>query len=165
LSIYNRDGLLVDESGFESLSGFPDAAQYLTKSIPGPLIAEIRVPGFQPTRYALTLLIYRVTVLVIVAEDGGEIAIEQFLFPTKSITHRYRRDDYLGYALTSGVLSAENIQRLEMAQRYYVNGQQIPAEHLLDLLYGKWVDPLLGCLAGYSLIRTAMAVCTVLFTY
>lgn len=154
LSLYDGDGrLLVDEGGFEILSGFPDAAQCRAIVAPASLIAEISIPGFQPTRYALTCLLERVTVLVIVTEDGGEIAAEQFLFPIQPLSLRFDTHDYLEFALSPGIDSALNVQRLEMAQRYYITGQKIPSAHLKDLLYGKWVEPLLGCLAGYSLIR------------
>jgi hypothetical protein len=46
-----------------------------------------------------------------------------------------------------------NIRRIELAQRYYASQQSIEPSDVEDMLYGKWLDPLLGCLAGYSLVR------------
>ena len=136
---------VVDKGGFEVLAGFRAAAQRCVHLRPGPVGLELRLPGFAPTRYALAILPDRVTVLVAVAEDNGEVAVQQYLLPL-----RWRVHPPMDYFIDR----PSNIQRLEIAQRYYANGHQIPDGDLSDLLYGKWLDPLLGCLAGYSLIRT-----------
>jgi hypothetical protein len=145
----NLVGEVIDKGGFEPLAGFAAAAQRQTRIPVGPLEVELRLPRLAPTHYALVGLPDRVTVLVLVAEDGGGFEVQQYLIP-----------------LPRPVLPAEealltdpaNIRRLEVAQRYYATGLEIPVEDNLDgLLYGKWLDPLLGCVAGYSLIRQGMA--------
>jgi hypothetical protein len=99
------------------------------------------------TNYAITCLPDRVTVLIIVAEDSGEIEVQQYMLPlihleSENFGIRRYLDDRGG-----------NIRRVELAQRHYASGQSLKYEQLVDLLYGKWLDPLLGCLGGYSLIR------------
>ncbi|MBC7263456.1 MAG: caspase family protein [Chloroflexi bacterium] len=138
-------GQVMDQGGFAVLPEFSVAGQRRFQIQPGPLTLELDLPGFAPTRYALVGLLGRITVLVAVAEEGGEFAVQQYLLPLPQPTPV---PEYL-------LEMPSNIRRLEIAQRYYANGQQIPNYQDLDiLLYGKWLDPLLGCLAGYSLIRT-----------
>jgi hypothetical protein len=142
-------GEVIDEGGFEPLSGFAAAAQRQTPIPVGPLEVELRLPRLAPTHYALVGLPDRVTVLVLVAEDGVGFEVQQYLIPLPRPVRP--AEEVL-------LTDPANIRRLELAQRYYATGLEIPVDDNLDgLLYGKWLDPLLGCVAGYSLIRQGMA--------
>ena len=147
LIVRDFQGEVIDQGGFEVLPRFSAASQRRVQVRPGPLDLELRLPGFRPTHYGLTSLPDRVAVLVAVAEDSGEIAVQQYLPPLRF---------QVSVPVSDFLEDPRNVRRLEMAQRYYALGQPIPDEHLGDLLWGKWVDPLLGCLAGYSLIRVGM---------
>ena len=85
------------------------------------------------------------TVLIAVAEDSGGVDVQQYLFPVRE------RDDVPFFGVDDG----RQVRRLDLAQRHY--GQGAPLEDLDDLLYGKWLDPLLGALGGYALIRAGKA--------
>jgi hypothetical protein len=136
-------GLTVAQGKFEPLSGMPAAAQASAEIETGSLMLELRLPGLAPTRYALAALEHRVTVLVAVAEDSGEVEVQQYLLPLR------RRG---GEFLTSDPM---NIRRLELAQRRYAGGHVEDAGRAFkDLLYGKRLDPLLGCVAGYGLVAS-----------
>lgn len=137
-------GEWMAESGFTFLPGFPAAAQYLTELPPGPVEARLDLPGAASTYYALACLPNRVTVLVVVANDTGRYEVQQYLVPVHpgSLPGPELLDD------------PSNIRRLELAQQYYAGGQALPEQEWGFLLYGKWLDPLLGALAGYSLVRT-----------
>ena len=149
------EGLAVHRGKLELLAALPTAAQSSAELEPGCITAELRVPGLAPTRYALTALPDRVTVLIAVAEDNGGVDVQQYLVPARpdALVHG---GDYLQ--------DPRNIRRLEQAQRYYARLprlqsfdeqlQLIEQElHVQDLLAGKWLDPLLGALAGYALVR------------
>ena len=131
------------ESGFTDLPGFPAAAQYFAKLPPGPVDARLDLPGAASTHYALACLPNRVTVLVVVANDSGRYDIQQYLVPVG-------QSHLPGPELLD---DPSNIRKLEMAQRYYSSGQALTEQDLEFLLYGKWLDPLLGALAGYFLVR------------
>jgi hypothetical protein len=140
---------VIDEGGFEPLAGFAAAGQRVTRIPVGPLKLELQLPELASTHYALIGLPDRVTVLVLVAEDGGGFDVQQYLIPLRP------PDDPAHAFLLS---DPSNIRRLELAQRFYGTGLEIPINDtdLELLLLGKWLDPLLGCVAGYSLIRRGM---------
>jgi hypothetical protein len=113
-------------------------------------ILDLRLPGFDPTHYAVTTLPDRVTVFIAVVEEGGEVVVQQYLLPVGDY-RRYPHSDFMHKDLHS-------IRFVELAQRYYSEGRWIEDEFpdtslFVEMLFGKWIDPLLGCLAGYSLIR------------
>lgn len=137
----------IGQGRFDRLTGFPAASQAVLELAPGPLVVELRLPGLAATRYALTALPGRVTVLVAVAEDDGEVEVQQYMLPLRNSDQPY-----------PAMASSNDIRRLDVAQRYYSSGELAEnVEMLSDLLYGKWVDPLLGCLAGYALVRAGQA--------
>lgn len=143
LAVRRAGGELMGETGFTVLSGFPAASQYSTGLPPGLVVARLDLPEAASTQYALVCLQNRVTVLVVVANDTGGYEIQQYLVP---VSHEGPATDFLS--------GPDNIRRLELAQRYYVSGQTVLSENdLFILLNGKWLDPLLGALAGYSLVR------------
>jgi hypothetical protein len=141
-------GDYLDEAGFAPLSGFSAAAQRQTRVPIGPLDLELHLPELAPTHYALVGLPDRVTTLVLVANADGGFDVQQYLIPL-------RAPDY-GPG-PSVMDNPANIRRIELAQRYYSSTRDIPLDENIDLLYGKWLDPLLGCLAGYALIRRGRA--------
>jgi hypothetical protein len=150
LALLDLQGQTLDEGGFKPLERFPYAAQRRLHLAPGPHIAELRLPGFRPTRFALVGLPHRVTTLVLSTEEGGRMLVEQFLFPVGRQSY-LSANDFLEDAQHPGTGAAIRLQHLETAQRYYLFGDQLSARPLRELLWGKWVDPLLGCLAGYGL--------------
>jgi hypothetical protein len=150
LAVRRLDGTEVTRGGFETLSGMPAAAQRRAAlAEPGSLQAELRMPGFAHTRYALAALPGRLTVFIAVAEKNGTVDVQQYLFPLRAAAvPELLGPEYLD--------DPQNVRRLEIAQAFYATGdtEQVLGEaDLGDLLLGKWLDPLLSCIAGYSLAR------------
>jgi hypothetical protein len=152
------EGKALRRGRLDVLEALPTAAQAGIDVVPGCVTVELRVPGLAPTRYALTALPDRVTVLIAVAEDNGVVDVQQYLVPARP--DAFASADYLQ--------DPRNIRRLEQAQRYYAKLPRLEPfddhltliEHELhvdDLLAGKWLDPLLGALAGYALVRAGAA--------
>lgn len=135
------EGVTLAQGGFETLRGMAAAAQAKTELAAGCITVELSLPGLAPTRYAVAALDGRVTVLIAVAEDDGQVEVQQYLIPVRRSPR-----DYL-------VQDPKNIRWLEVAQRHYAAGAAARDAIPADVLFGKWLDPLLGCLAGYSLIR------------
>ncbi|WP_158848769.1 trypsin-like peptidase domain-containing protein [Saccharothrix deserti] len=141
LVVRDQWGSTLDRGLFDVLPRFPVAAQRHVVLPPGPAHVELRFPGHTPTRYAITRLPNRITVLVTVLEPHGRVEVQQYLLPAAGDNPKARLD-------------LRRMHRIELAQRFYSTGQSVPRlDDLDDLLYGKWIDPLLGCLAGYMLIR------------
>jgi Caspase domain/Trypsin-like peptidase domain len=141
--VRDLEGTTLGVGGFELLPKLATAAQSSLECTPGCVTVELRLPGLAPTRYALTALPNRVTVVIAVASDDGDVEVQQYLLPV-----RPSAGDYLSAA-------PENIRRLEVAQRYYAKERVVPQDDALKaLLGGKFLDPLLGALAGYALVHS-----------
>jgi len=73
------EGVTIAQGGLEALSGMAAAAQAKAELVAGCITVELRLPGLAPTRYALAALDGRVTLLVAVAEDDGQVEIGEGL--------------------------------------------------------------------------------------
>jgi hypothetical protein len=139
------DGQSAGAGSFTPLPGMPAAAAWQTAlDRPGSLRAELRLPGFGATRYALAALPGRLSVLVAALESDGTVDVQQFLFPLGQETP-WR--DFLE--------EPQNVRTLDMAVRAWAAHERHPlrGRDLEDLLAGHWIDPILACVAGYSLVR------------
>ena len=81
--------------------------------------------------------------LIAVGEPSGAIEVEQHILPP-------RHDKRAGY-------HPRQVRALDVATRHYTRKEPLGDDNLRDLLNGKWLDPLLGALAGYALIRAGAA--------
>lgn len=142
-SLQRSGGESLGEGSFDLLSGMPAAAAWQTVlATPGPLYADLYLPAFCVTRYALAALPGRLTVLVAVVEDDGSVDVQQFLFPLSPGERDLLKDP-------------ANVRKVDIALRAFAAGEDSPLAEsdLKDLLAGLQIDPLLACVAGYSLIR------------
>jgi hypothetical protein len=150
LRLRGADGLEVSEGFFTPLDGLPAAVQHqMALTEPGSLQAELHLPGFAPTCYSVTALPDRLTLLIAVVETDGSVEVQQYLIPAPG------RPRFV----PEYVDGVDDLRRLELAQSFYATGERdvalgaVGEGNLSELLYGKWLDPLLGCLAGYILVR------------
>lgn len=150
LRLRDAEGLEVSEGFFVPLDGLPSAVQHqMALTEPGSLQAELHLPGFAPTCYSVAVLPARITVLIAVVETDGSVEVQQYLFPAPG--RPVAAAEYVG--------GIEDLRRLELAQSFYAAGERDVAlaplgeGNLEELLNGEWLDPLLGCLAGYILVR------------
>ncbi|WP_033443605.1 caspase family protein [Saccharothrix sp. NRRL B-16314] len=141
LVVRGGDGRTLGMGSFEILAEFPVAAQRYVALPPDQVRLELRIPGHTPTRYAVSPLPGRVAVLVVVLEKGSQVEVQQYQLPAMAHDSRGRID-------------LRGLRRIELAQRYYSTGGPAPqGRALVDLLSGKWLDPLLGCVSGYRLVQ------------
>jgi hypothetical protein len=145
MDLQRLDGQSLGEGTFLPVPGLRAAGFWQTAlDRPGSLRAELRLPGFGATRYALAALPKRLSVLTAVLESDGSVDVQQLLLPLPQETS-WR--DFLE--------EPENVRTVDMALRAWEAHERHPlrGEDLEDLLSGHWIDPLLACVAGYSLIR------------
>lgn len=140
-----RTGQRVWEGSFQELPGFGAAAQWGQTVSPGSWMLELALPSLKPTRYALVALPDHVSILVVAADDSGEVEVQQYLVPLPG------RVDHQSIEPASAVLG--NLRHVELAQRYLALGMKIPQQHLRALLTGQLLDPILCCATGYALVR------------
>lgn len=127
---------LVEEGSFQTLPPFSAAAQWARSIDPGSWILELSLPHLAPTRYALTALRDHISILVIVADDSGEVEVQQYMAP-----------------LADPKPGIWALRDLELGERYLASGAEVPSRHLDPLSRGDYLDPLLGCIAGYSWVH------------
>lgn len=120
----------------------PAVADFGCECPPGPKFVELRLPGFTDTRYATAVLPNRVTVLIIVANDDSTVDVQQYVLPLST---------------ELGGPEPADMRVIELAQRFYSGSDRVP-DYIVDrLLEAKFVDPILGCMAGYLLVRQGQA--------
>lgn len=123
---------------------------------PGPLLATC---GFGGQR--MTVQVYglpnRATLLTFANQEGKARQIQQFIFPIHSLFKEISRKelDYLEYTRP-----LPRVRYMSTAQRLFalqspIEGQAYKqSDHFwFDLLYHKWLDPIMALIACYELIR------------
>jgi hypothetical protein len=129
------------KGNFELLSGLTKAGQIGVKLKPGTKILELYVPGEKPLYFAISCVEGGLTVFA-AAKEYGSITVRQHIV-MMSLAYQWR--------------SEVDMRVLDIIQSYYINRKYIPVENDLARLIipGKLelADPLLGCLAGYYLLR------------
>lgn len=145
VTVFDAQQRTVARQRHEPLPAFPVAAQHLVPIEPGTATVRLELPGLEPTHYALACLPGRVTVILVVSNDDGSVDAQQYLLPAADA----RRTP--NPALNR--LTAAHLRRVEIAQRSYARTAEVPADVVGDLLRGSWIDPLMGCVAGYALLR------------
>lgn len=137
-------GGIIAEGAFEKLSRFGAAAQWGQALSPGTWLLELSLPHLAPTLYALAALRDHLGVLIVVADDSGEVEVQQYMVPLAGPGRRHP---------SPAPLEMWGLRHVELGQRYLAAGALLPPRLLQPFLTGKCLDPLLGCITGYALIR------------
>jgi hypothetical protein len=137
--LWGLDEAVPDRS--DSPNPLPSVAGLAEFSRPaktGPHCLSVEVPGAGPVVFMLAMLPGRLTMLVLHFDADGRARVFQYL-PSQ------QPDDST---------DPRTIRRLELIQRFYLSGRLDYAyETAKDLLYGKWEEPIAGCLGGYLLLK------------
>lgn len=127
----------------------PGLAQFAWTREPGACWLAIETPEQRPVAFVATVLPGRLTLVVFTRGLGGEIALHQYLpllATDEGDDARTARDGRTGARYSM-------LQRSELIQRAYAAGYlEVGSANVLDLLRGKWFEPLAACLAGYALL-------------
>lgn len=122
---------------------FPGIADYARAAEPGAYILELSLPERPPVTFAVAVLPERLTLLILHRRSDGTLRIYVYSPP-------YSDDPYPARE------AAKNLRRLELLQRFYVSNQVNELHALrnaVELLHAKWIDPLAGCLGGYTMLK------------
>lgn len=120
-------------------------AEYAWNNPPGQYWLSIRAPDQPAVTLSVTVLQNRLTLIVFDRNEAGEVRIFQYL---PSLTGQEPRDERTSEA------RFPILQRSELIQRSYMSGRiEEPENSARALLEAKWVEPIAGCLGGYTLLK------------
>jgi Caspase domain len=124
---------------------FVGIGDFATEAEPGAYILELNAPERPPVYFSLAVLPFRLTLIVLHRRADGIIRILSFCPSTQPPP-----PEETPFAV------ATKLRRLELLQRFYF-ADRVNEQHALriaiELLHAKWIDPLAGCLGGYTMLR------------
>lgn len=154
-------GLRPHAKPMQPVPDVPGLFQTKLELTPGPLLVTYAAGSGPTTTIATYALPNRATLLTFARDERTGQQIQQFILPIYSLSHR---------------LSAKELEYLQRQQplpmlRYMSTAQRLFAlqapieghtyrqsdDYWLDLLYGKWLDPVMALIACYELIRRGAA--------
>jgi Caspase domain len=129
----------ISVSAVENLDGVGELVQ---SSRPGPHWLSLEVPGEAPLVLALALLPRRLGMLVVQRDPTGLFSIFQ----------------YMPAIAADPSSDPGQLRRLELMQRCFAGGRlDLGHDNAIELLRGKWADPIAGCLGGYLMLSLGEA--------
>jgi hypothetical protein len=141
-----------------TVPGIGGIFEYFLDIPPGPHFFSVRSSGQAPVTFAIYNLRNRATFLIITEDHKGHLRMHQFLLPIYSL--RNNLPPYVVHRLNMDRL-LHTIKRLFVAQSQFAlqrpidpsQGGNTSLEVWSDLLYGKWLDPIMAFIGAYELIR------------
>ncbi len=122
---------------------FVGIADFASEAEPGAYVLELTVPERPPVYFSFAILPERLTLVVLHRRADGSIRILSFCPSTQPPKE-------------SALDVATQLRRLELLQRFYI-ADRVDGRHALrnaiELLHAKWIDPLAGCLGGYTMLK------------
>lgn len=136
---------------------------------PGPQLVSLRLPGRLPITVASHCLPNRVTLIVVTDEGDARPQLSQYLLPPGHLVTEL--PDKVRERL--GRRGLQVVRFISLSQSLFRAGHRLeppgdaPGDRdpgqWDDLLYGKWLDPLMGIMASYQMLREGQAVPDVVF--
>lgn len=125
----------------------PGIADFARGVEPGAYTLELSLPERPPVNFSVAVLPGRLTLLILHRHPDGTPRVYVYSPPFSDDEYPVRE-------------AAQSLRRLELLQRFYVSNQvnQLHAlRNAIELLHAKWIDPLAGCLGGYTMLKLGQA--------
>jgi hypothetical protein len=150
-------GKQLEWQSLSTIRGLPGVFQLRSNKGVGPHLVSIRTPGNAPFTTLVYCLANRATLFVVAGEANGETRIHQYILPLGKLVENLSKLER--EKQTTNPL--EMVRFIALAQKQMSLRRPV-AESLafaspsvwFDLLNGKWLDPVMGLVAAYSLART-----------
>ncbi len=127
--------------------GLDRVAAALTKAPAAPAWLEFSTPHFGSYRLAVGALDQRATVITLLLRSDGVLDITQNLLrlPGREALYQQETVPYVSYG--------RMLRELQMGQQLYKSSEMLELQRSglgMELVYAKWTDPVLGCMAFYA---------------
>lgn len=137
-----ENGVTGRLSPSQSLTGIGDFAVEVE---PGKYFLEIAVSDRPPAFFSIAILPNRLTLIVLHRRVDSSVRILSFCPSTQPPPPE-----------ETPLKIATKLRRLELLQRFYI-ADRVDGRHAMrnaiELLHAKWIDPLAGCLGGYTMLK------------
>jgi len=138
------------EAGFEHATAEPldlahrVASRALTTAPEEPFAVVVESPDVGHIELASASLPNRATVVTLRLRSSGAIDVTHNLLRLPDRSYQNEPNPDIPYA--------EMVATLQSAQQLYKSGDlgEVRTGRIVDLLYGKWTDPILGCMGFYA---------------
>lgn len=131
----------------------------------GQRFISVRIGNKAPLTFASYALPNRVTLFTLAQEQDGTIGVHQYMLPVSHLASHLQppEQEFLKSPPLQGVRFIALAQK-QLAERRRLRkptDDGVAIGRWLDLLYGKWLDPVMAIMACYELQRSGEAVGTV----
>lgn len=149
----------LGDTPFRPVPGMDDVLEARLIVPPGQRTVQLVRSGQLPRTWASVALPNRATFFVYTEDEAGGLRAQQFLLPLHHLVNQL--PGYVAEMVQRGAYDSLRMMRLlSTAQRRYFSRQDMSDAatdedrgEWYDLLYGKWVEPLVALMAGFEMLR------------
>lgn len=134
--------------------------QWRQKAAPGPYFLTLQLPQQVPVTYATYCLPNRVTFMVVAEDEKGQLDVRHYMLPVGKLIKSL--DPQVRYNIELNPLNI--VRYMSLVQNQFARKRSLePADGSLEaqtwqeLVYGKWIDPVMSLIAAYFFIRNGKA--------
>ena len=141
------------------VKGLTSIYQWRAQTKPGANLLSLQLPGQVPSTFATYCLPNRATFVVFAEDEAGRLRVSQYLLPINHLIEhlapkvRERLDNPL--SLVRYIFLAQS--QFARKRSLEPEGSSEEARMWMELVYGKWLDPVMSLLAAYYFIRRGAA--------
>jgi hypothetical protein len=153
-------GQRVDWKPMRAVPDLTSVHQWRENTQPGPYLLSIQLPDQVPTTFATYCLSNRVTLMVFVEDEEGGLAVRQYMLPVSHLIDQLdnKVKGRIKYNPLSLVRYMSLVQTQFARKRTLEPGKNSSEQKTWqEVVYGKWIDPVMTLIAAYSFIRQGYA--------
>ena len=134
--------------------------QWRKQAEPGPHLLTVQLPEQVPTTFATYCLPNRVTFMVVAEDEKGRLDVRHYMLPVGKLIDQL--DPQVRYQIELNPLNI--VRYMSLVQSQFARKRSLePAVNTdesrtwQELVYGKWIDPVMSLIAAYFFIRQGKA--------
>ncbi|HMF57586.1 MAG TPA: hypothetical protein VK619_14685, partial [Pyrinomonadaceae bacterium] len=154
------DGQKVKWRKLPGVKKLPGIFEWREPAPKGPHLLSLKMPGQHPITYAIFCLPNRATFIVLAEDADGQLIMHQYMLPIhKLLKHLDSKPrDYVKKKNQLSLVRTMFLAQNQFARkRPLVNQKGEQNYDLNELIYGKWLDPVMSFIAAYELIRRGIS--------
>lgn len=152
LAVGLSDGAEVAMKQLRPHQSFPGLFEFVSYEPSDYTLVSVQKDNSLPVTMGACALPNRTTLITLTIDDLGALRVQQFILPIKHLMRRLSREEQQ-YFNDSPLRSVRKIVEI---QRRFANSEELGvllSQELDDILYMKWLDPIVAVLAAYELTR------------